>query len=71
MLPIQALISSKMNCNRCYDIAVSDFVDLMERGEVRLLSGNFTAEDLELITKGVLKSTQVPREVQALFKSQE
>lgn len=60
-----------VNCNRCYDIAVSDFVDLMERGEVRLLSGNFTAEDLELITKGVLKSTQVPREVQALFKSQE
>lgn len=60
-----------VNCNRCYDIAVSDFVDLMERGEVRLLSGNFTAEDLDLITKGVLKSTQVPREVQALFKEQE
>ena len=37
-----------VNCNRCYDISVSDFVDLMECGEVRLSSGNFTAEDLEL-----------------------
>lgn len=60
-----------VNCNRCYDISVSDFVDLMERSEVRLLSGNFTTEDLELITKGVLKSTQVPREVQALFTEKE
>ena len=57
-----------VNCNRCYDIPVSAFVDLMEKGEVRLLKGSFTADDLELITKGVLKSTQVPREVQALFK---
>lgn len=56
-----------MNCNRCYDIGVSEFVDLMERGEVRLLNGNFTADDLDLIAKGVKKSTQVPREVKALF----
>ena len=57
-----------VNCNWCFDISVSAFVDLMEKGEVRLLKGSFTAEDLELITKGVLKSTQVPREVQVLFK---
>lgn len=56
-----------VNCNRCYEITVPGFVDLLERGEVRLLSGNFTTEDLELIAKGVLKSTQVPREVKALF----
>lgn len=56
-----------VNCNRCYDIGVSEFVDLMERGEVRLLNGNFTADDLDLIAKGVKKSTQVPREVKALF----
>lgn len=58
-----------VNCNRCYDISVSDFVDLMERGEVRLLNGNFTADDLELIVKGVKKSTQIPREVKALFEN--
>jgi hypothetical protein len=56
-----------VNCNRCYDIGVSEFVDLMERGEVRLLNGNFTTDDLDLIAKGVKKSTQVPREVKALF----
>ena len=57
-----------VNCNRCYDISVSAFVDLMAKGEVRRLGGSFTAEDLELITRGVLKSTQIPREIQALFK---
>ena len=57
-----------VNCNRCYDISVSAFVDLMAKGEVRRLGGSFTAEDLELITRGVLKSTQIPREIQALFE---
>lgn len=56
-----------VNCNSCYDIAVSDFIDLMECGEVRLLDGKFTADDLGLIAKGVKKSTQIPREVKALF----
>lgn len=56
-----------VNCNRCYDISVSDFVDLMEKGEIRLLSGSFTEDDLKLIGKGVLKSTQIPRELKALF----
>lgn len=59
-----------VNCNNCYDISVSDFVDLMERGEVRLLKGCFTKDDLERITTGVLKSTQIPREVKFLFKEQ-
>lgn len=56
-----------VNCNRCYDIAVSAFVDLMEKGEVRLSQGRFTLADLELIGNGVLKSTQIPREVKVLF----
>lgn len=56
-----------VNCNRCYEITVSAFVDLMEKGEVRLLQGCFTSADLELIGKGVLKSTQIPREVKMLF----
>ncbi|MBR6847169.1 MAG: hypothetical protein IKM74_03455 [Bacteroidales bacterium] len=56
-----------VNCNRCYDISIADFVDLMMKGEVRLLDGSFTEEDLKLISRGVLKSTQIPREVKALF----
>lgn len=56
-----------VNCNRCYEITVSAFVDLMEKGEVWLLQGCFTSADLELIGKGVLKSTQIPREVKMLF----
>ena len=40
-----------VNCNRCYDISVSDFVDLMQRGEVRLLKGTFTEDDLHKIFK--------------------
>ena len=60
-----------VNCNRCYDISVSDFVDLMEKGEVRLMRGSFTEDDLKLIGKGVLKSTQIPREVKALFGDRE
>ena len=60
-----------VNCNRCYDISVTDFVDLMKRGEVRLLSGSFTMDDMKLICNGVLKSTQIPREVQALFMERE
>jgi len=57
-----------VNCNRCYDIPVSDFVDLMKKGEVRLLQGVFTETDLQLITKGVLYSTQVTRDVKKLFE---
>lgn len=56
-----------VNCNQCYEISVADFVDLMERGEVRLLTGKFSEEDMERITNGVLKSTQIPREIKALF----
>lgn len=57
-----------VNCNRCYEIAVSDFVDLMEKGEVRLLQGNFSEADMAMITKGVLTSTQIAREIKALFQ---
>ena len=57
-----------VNCNRCYEIAVSDFVDLMEKGEVRLLQGNFSEADMKMITKGVLTSNQIAREIKALFE---
>lgn len=56
-----------VNCNRCYDISVSEFVDMMERSEVRLLNGNFTEDDMSLIRSGVLKSSQIPREIKVLF----
>ena len=56
-----------MNCNRCYDITVSDFVELMEKGKVMLLKGRFTEADMKLICNGVIKSTQIPREVKSLF----
>ena len=60
-----------VNCNQCYEIDVPSFVDMMGRGEVRLLHGSFTKEDMKLIANGVLKSTQIPREVQVLFKEKE
>lgn len=58
-----------VNCNRCYEISVSDFVDLMEKGEVRLLPGSFSDTDMALITKGVLTSTQITRKVKRLFQN--
>ena len=57
-----------VNCNKCYDISVSDFVDLINKGEVRLLQGNFTDADLQLIAKGVKSSTQVVRDIKKLFE---
>ena len=59
-----------VNCNRCYDIPVSEFVDMMERGEVRLLNGSFTEDDMSLIRSGVLKSSQIPREIKVLFNTE-
>jgi hypothetical protein len=39
----------------------------MEKGEVRLLQGNFTEGDLQLIAKGVKDSTQIVRDIKKLF----
>lgn len=57
-----------VNCNRCYEISVSDFVDLIDNGQVRLLQGSFTEDDLKLIAKGVKSSTQITRDVKKLFE---
>lgn len=57
-----------VNCNRCYEISVSDFVDLMNKGQVRLLQGSFTETDLKLISKGVRSSTQIARDIKTLFE---
>ena len=57
-----------VNCNRCYEISVSDFVDLMNKGQVRLLQGSFTETDLKLISKGVRSSTQIARDIKKLFE---
>lgn len=60
-----------VNCNQCYEINVSDFVDLVNRGEVRLLSGRFSDSDIQLLSKGILLSTQIPREIKQLFSNKE
>ena len=57
-----------VNCNRCYEISVSDFVDLLDKREIRLLKGNFSEYDLSLIAKGVKASTQITRAVKNLFE---
>ncbi len=57
-----------VNCNRCYEITVPEFVDLIEKGEIRLMKGSFTESDLQLITKGIMSSTQISREIKELFK---
>lgn len=57
-----------VNCNRCYEISISDFVDLMDKGEVRLLQGCFTDGDLQMISKGVMASTQIVRDIKKLFE---
>lgn len=57
-----------INCNRCYEISVSDFVDLMNKGQVRLLQGSFIKADLKLIAKGVKSSTQIARDIKKLFE---
>lgn len=57
-----------VNCNRCYEISASDFVDLMEKRQIRLLKGNFSEEDLVLIARGVMASTQIPRDIKKLFE---
>lgn len=59
-----------VNCNKCFEISVSDFVDLMDKGEVRLLQGCFTDDDLRMISKGVLASTQIVRDVKKLFEAE-
>lgn len=60
-----------VNCNECYDITVSSFVDLMEKGEVKLMKGGFTVDDMKLIIQGVKKSTVLPRDVKVLFSENE
>lgn len=57
-----------VNCNRCYEISVSDFVDLMDKGQIRLLQGSFSDADLKLIAQGVKSSTQITRDVKKLFE---
>lgn len=57
-----------VNCNDCIDFTVQEFIEMMEKGEVELLDGFFTNADMQLIAKGVLASTQVPRNVKKLFK---
>lgn len=57
-----------VNCNRCYEISVSDFVDLIDKGQVRLLQGNFSEEDLALIAQGVKYSSQITRDIKKLFE---
>ena len=57
-----------VNCNRCYEISVSDFVDLMDKRQVRLLKGKFSEHDLSLIAQGVKASTQITRAVKKLFE---
>lgn len=57
-----------VNCNKCYEISVSDFVDLMDKRQVRLLKGIFSEKDLTLIARGVKASTQIPRDIKKLFK---
>ena len=56
-----------VNCNRCYEISVSDFVDLMEKGEVRLLQGHFPEADMQLIANGVKLSPVIERRIKELF----
>lgn len=56
-----------VNCNECHDISVSDFVDLMQKGKVRLLQGRFSEADMKAIVKGVLASTQITRDIKSLF----
>ena len=57
-----------VNCNRCYEISVSDFVDLMDKRQVRLLKVKFSEYDLSLIAQGVKASTQITRAVKKLFE---
>ena len=57
-----------VNCNRCYEISVSDFVDLMDKRQVRPLKGKFSEYDLSLIAQGVKASTQITRAVKNLFE---
>lgn len=57
-----------VNCNRCYEISVSDFVDLLDKRQVRLLKGKFSEYDLSLIAQGVKASTQITRAVKNLFE---
>lgn len=56
-----------VNCNECHDISVSDFVDLMQKGKVRLLQGRFSEAEMKAIVKGVLASTQITRDIKSLF----
>ena len=56
-----------VNCNQCYEISVHDFVDLMEKGRVRLLQGAFSESDLQMISDGVKASSQITRDVKLLF----
>ena len=60
-----------VNCNECHEISVSDFVDLMQKGKVRLLQGHFSESDMLLIAKGVLASTQIARGIKQLFRIKE
>lgn len=57
-----------VNCNRCYEISVSDFVDLLDKRQIRLLKGKFSEYDLSLIAQGVKASTQITRAVKKLFE---
>lgn len=56
-----------VNCNEYYEITVTEFVDLQNKGEIRLLPGKFSKSDLKKLAKGITQSTQIPREIKELF----
>ena len=58
-----------VNCNKCFEITVQDFVGLMEKGEVRLLTGCFSEADMKALVNGILLSNQIARDVKELFRN--
>lgn len=57
-----------VNCNEYYEITVTEFVDLQNKGEVRLLLGKFSDSDLALLANGIKLSTQIPRDIKEMFE---
>ena len=56
-----------VNCNQYYEITVTEFVNLQNKGEIRLLPGKFSEKELQLVANGIKLSTQIPRDIKELF----
>lgn len=56
-----------VNCNNIFQCEKKDFIKWLKNGVIKPLEGKMNETDMELIAKGVKKSSMVAQEIKDLF----